>query len=85
MSVILHTETGSIYEVDQAAKRVRRMHGKLPATERQGADGEWKAFEKMFVTEAGAVFVWRYVDGIAKTTMTSPIVRAVKEGDSTCS
>jgi hypothetical protein len=34
----------SLYEVDLAASRIRRLAGKENPTPRQGEDGEWKTF-----------------------------------------
>lgn len=44
--MIIRTETGSLYEIDAAGERIRRLHGKAPATARTARtapDGEWRS------------------------------------------
>lgn len=36
------TQTGSVYEVDEQNKRIRRLSGLRSATPRVGDDGNWK-------------------------------------------
>ena len=38
------TETGSLYEVDQENKKIRRLNGKRDPSPRQGKDGEWQGY-----------------------------------------
>jgi len=40
------TLSGSIYELDQENKRLRRLYGKRPSTDRQGDD--WKCYVEIF-------------------------------------
>ncbi len=85
--MIIHTETGSIYEVDRKNKRVRRMTGKDNPTPRMGKDGEWRSYTDIQPDppEAGGrlLIVWSIkateseeglVDLSAPTTLTSTIV-----------
>ena len=84
--MIFRTTTGSVYEIDRQANRVRRMAGVKDPTPRQGPDGEWKTFVDCMGVYVGsqALFIWEEVekDGvpIMKTTATSPIVEIYKEG-----
>jgi hypothetical protein len=39
------TRSGSLYQIDVANKKIRRLEGKANATPHQGADGEWKSYE----------------------------------------
>lgn len=68
----------STYEIDAEGKRVRRLHGKYAATERQSADGEWKSFVIMSDPQVGqsVLFGWSQDEetGTLKSTYTSPIV-----------
>lgn len=65
----------STYEVDWTNLRVRRMEGQLNPTPRQGDDGEWQSALRIGVGWGNClVFVWRIVDGVAKSTVTSQIV-----------
>jgi hypothetical protein len=38
------TVTGSLYEVDTKAKKVRRLNGKADPSPRMGKDGEWRSY-----------------------------------------
>lgn len=38
------TYSGSVYELDQDNKRIRRLSGVKDPTPRQGADGQWKTY-----------------------------------------
>jgi hypothetical protein len=51
------TVSGSTYEVDQEAKRIRRLSGTRPAQPRQGNDGEWKDYEALSPIEVGSCLV----------------------------
>jgi hypothetical protein len=39
------TRSGSVYQVDTANQKVRRLEGEADPTPRQGKDGEWKSYE----------------------------------------
>lgn len=71
---VYKTETGSIYEVDTEKKLVRRIEGTKPPTERQGEDGVWKSYERLYIYENGLLFTWKTKDGVAKSTLTSKLV-----------
>lgn len=42
----VHTEF-SVYELDQAEKRIRRIEGERSPTPNQGTDGSWRAYEQL--------------------------------------
>ena len=42
--MIFRTISGSRYEIDFEAKKIRRLHGMINPTTRQGLDGEWKPY-----------------------------------------
>lgn len=75
------TQTGSIYEIDQQSKKIRRLYGKLPSTERQGLDGEWKTYSHLTDVVVGkpVVIVWEVIESVAKSTVTSVIKDIVDE------
>jgi hypothetical protein len=43
------TASGSLYEVDHAQSRVRRISGTHAPTRSQGADGEWRQYHSAFI------------------------------------
>ncbi len=45
MTIRFDTESGSAYELDAETKRIRRLGGANDPTPRQGADGEWRAYD----------------------------------------
>lgn len=45
--ITFSTITGSLYEVDPDAKRIRRITGVDAPTARQGPDGEWRDYERL--------------------------------------
>ena len=61
----------SEYEIDTDNKRVRRLAGVNPATNRQGKDGEWKTYVHLDRMGGGYFFDW---DGLGHGTVTSPVV-----------
>jgi len=65
----------STYEVDIDNKKIRRLNGERVPTQRQGTDGEWKAYEEITQAAIGVPFitVWRTEDGVMKSTMSSPV------------
>lgn len=77
MTKVFQTASGSLYELDKAAKRIRRLCGMHAATARQGIDSEWKTYEQLQVVNGCAVIVWRVVDGKAECTQTSRLVKWV--------
>lgn len=73
------TLSGSKYQVDLEKKQIRRLFGNAPPTDRQGADQEWKDYTDLSPLKIGegALIVWKYIDGIAKFTLTSPIIEFI--------
>lgn len=76
------TISGSVYELDDLNKRIRRMSGAKDPTPRQGPDGEWKTYAHLLEAPQegkSLVIVWAVGDDteagpLLKTTMTSMIV-----------
>jgi hypothetical protein len=76
--MILRTETGSMYEVDMRAKRVRRLSGKRPTTEWRAEDGEWmSALKVIFTLDQRMVFIWQVSDEQIQSTMTTQIIEVL--------
>lgn len=46
----LHTESESVYELDEARKRIRRLSGNGDPTRRTGQDGAWREYESVKCT-----------------------------------
>jgi len=72
------TASGSVYEIDEAQKRVRRLKGAKDPTPRQGADGEWKEYSDINVCSNGSLLiVWgSYLkdnEVVLRSTQTSPV------------
>lgn len=78
--MIYKTETGSVYQVDEPGKRVRRLSGTAAPTPRQGQDGEWKTYASVEVlnTSIGRQ-LWVDWTGAGNGTLTSPIVEETEE------
>jgi hypothetical protein len=78
--MIVKTKTGSVYEIDEQNKRVRRMQGVIDPTPRQGKDGEWKEYKTVAVVgqppAVGFFFDWT---GLGNGTLTSPIVELIED------
>lgn len=71
MNTWLLRTLNSTYELDIPLRRVRRLEGDRAPTARQGADGEWKTFLRLFVTATDRVFFdW---SGRGHGTLTSPV------------
>lgn len=69
----------STYEMNPDAKKIRRVAGVNPPTNRQGADGVWQSYHALAVEPgAPAVITWRIDDSedgpIARMTVTGPVV-----------
>ncbi len=81
--MIAHTITGSIYEFNHKEQKVRRIFGQKDPTKRQGEDGEWRSYEKVYLEVNGSlVIVWETTDdGILKSTITSPIKKLARDSD----
>lgn len=55
----IDTFSGSVYEIDSANKKVRRVSGTHEPTSNQGIDGEWKHYELVHhVRNLGLVIEW---------------------------
>ena len=73
------TQSGSVYEVNQTDKQIRRVSGSKKPTLRQGQDGDWKSYSTLSPIKVGqpVVIVWAIVDGtsetVFKTTFTSDV------------
>lgn len=75
----VYTESGSVYELDEVQRRVRRLSGVTTPTARQSADGEWQEYAKLYVLplahgQVCLMFDW---NGDGKCTMTSVILKMV--------
>ena len=70
--MIYTTRSGSVYEVDDTNLKIRRLTGSKDPTERQGKNGEWKAYHSITLLNEGLLINW---DGDIKCTLTSPIVK----------
>lgn len=54
----------SVYEVDEEAKRVRRLEGGGPGGARFGEDGVWRDYDTIIHTEMGSLLIyWPGGDG----------------------
>jgi len=84
------TYSGSLYEVDDDTKQVRRLIGVKNPTPRQGKDGEWKKFttHSQIVAGLSVCFIWHIESDIlsqnmaeiaAKTTVTSPVKKVLDD------
>jgi hypothetical protein len=69
------TATGSVYELDQLEKKVRRLTGVENPTPRQGTDGEWKEYKSVsrITTKHGTQFFFDWT-GLGNGTTTSPVI-----------
>lgn len=74
------TETGSVYEVDASACRMRRLSGTHAPSTNQGEDSVWKNYGLISPVEAGSpvLVVWLVepddVNWKVRSTITSPVV-----------
>ena len=83
--IVFKTETGSIYEYDEVAKRIRRISGVNPTTKRCGQEGEWTSCSEVTQIEVGccALINWSgthspSIPGAIPLTITSRIVEITK-------
>jgi len=78
--MIFKTEN-STYEVDEDAKKIRRLYGAGDPTNRQGKDAEWREFSKISSVTIGdpVLIIWEVSsDGMAlKATQTSFITSII--------
>ena len=77
------TYSGSIYELDQENKRIRRLTGNANPTERQGKDGDWKPYKELLngpEKDRSLTIVWNVTEeGVIQTTQTSYITEILVE------
>ncbi len=66
------TKTGSKYIVDMEKKLIKKISGE--GTNRLPADEEFKSYDEIMYIDGSLLVIWGVVDGIAKTTFTSPVV-----------
>lgn len=70
------TESGSVYEVDEDAPRMRRLSGKNKPTAYQGEDNTWRTYVDMTTVKLGesVMVVWEVTEpGMARTTLTTHV------------
>lgn len=53
----VRTESGSVYDVDVAGKRIRRLHGRHGPADTQPQDGIWRSFAGLEGPEPGLPMV----------------------------
>ena len=72
---MIFTTDNSIYEIDPTQRRIRRLEGRNQPTPRQGDDGGWKDYADVSDATVGSsvLVIWRWADGIAQGTCTSPV------------
>lgn len=58
MSKLYTTRSGTRYEVDEAASRMRRLGGSDRVPLHHGPDGEWSTYEQFAANKDGLVFFW---------------------------
>lgn len=77
--MVVKTLTGSIYEIIENEKRIRRLYGAKDPTSRQGTDGEWKEYYSIMLDPNNIlVILW---NDSGQATVTSPIVSVTFDGD----
>ena len=84
------TYTGSVYEVDQQGKRIRRLTGKNEPTSRQGKDNEWRAYNDLILNVGRSAWIFwdpkttPLLDGSlggSPTTVTSEVIEIISDLD----
>jgi hypothetical protein len=72
----------SMYEIDSANNRLRRLNGANNPTNNQGSDGEWKHFESISPITLGdpVMVVWHYDDeeSIIRRTQITSVLEILK-------
>lgn len=61
----IQTESGSVYDVDHARKRIRRVHGRHGPADTQPQDGIWRAFDALEGPVTGELMVVYWETGEA--------------------
>lgn len=66
----VRTESGSVYDVDRAGMRIRRVHGRHGPADTQPQDGIWRSFTGLEGPTAGEPMVvyWANEAGSARET-----------------
>jgi hypothetical protein len=66
----VRTESGSVYDVDHAGMRIRRVHGRHGPADTQPQDGIWRSFTGLEGPTAGEPMVvyWANEAGSARET-----------------
>lgn len=68
------TRSGSTYEVDSAAKKIRRLNGKKDPTPRQGKDGEWREYLNDISVKVGEPVWIQWADAHPPTEETQSLL-----------
>ena len=60
MNNVITTQSGSMYQVDEDNKRVRRLVGNGSPTIRIGKDGDWRSYQEITNPKVGEclIIVW---------------------------
>jgi len=85
--LIFKTISGSIYELNQEEKKIRRLYGLSTGSKRTGQDGEWKQYEDILpdniIPGRQVIIIWSAdkVNGesVLRATETSLVKEIVKE------
>lgn len=84
--MIFKTISGSLYELDTAQRKVRRLTGEANPQPRQGSDGEWKEYADVTDVKVGisVLIVWEFDSSngddqmvVARSTLTSAVAEIV--------
>ena len=52
--IIFQTKSGSVYQLNNDSKQIRRLSGIVDPQPRQGKDGEWKSFIEIIGPTVGS-------------------------------
>jgi hypothetical protein len=75
--MILEVETqNSTYEIDTVGKRMRRITGTAPPSDRQGPNGVWKNYAGITKHLGRYLIDW---DGDGRTTITSTVINETRK------
>ncbi len=80
----VHTESGSVYDVDHVGMCIRRVHGRHGPADTQPQDGIWRRFIGLEGPEVGRPMVVYWATEVAGATETSlgfrtTVVREIRE------
>lgn len=72
---LVKTESGSLYEIDEANKKIRRIYGTVVPTAQFQTDGQWVKYESInkIRKHHSLVIIWA-LDKQLPATITTPIV-----------